>query len=333
MKRLLLSLSVSMLLLIAIGAVLIHVDFEARFFSHTAAVSEQWEQQLRKEGKSPLIVFGGGSEIRANINPEDFQQRYDMDVVNAGQHAGFGLVCNIISALPRLQAGDTFVVSVINSREICDDLPLLGVRYLWRREGIRALWSPLFPLTAGNILKGVRFNQQWDWVYFEKLYNGDSAHWYETHAHVHPSGWMEIYDRKDLVANSQKKLNLPKTDYKPVLHFLKNLQEYCDARGVKLICYLPWRRCSDAEEEWIRQLDNIRFLQLATREHIHFLKDEHLGCTTDASLFADTHFHLNQEGVARNTENLGASLRTHSFWTAEELAAQLNTLNNAPAAP
>lgn len=333
MKRLLLSLSVSMLLLIAIGAVLIHVDFEARFFSYTAAVSEQWEQQLRKEGKSPLIIFGGGSEIRANVNPEDFQQRYGMDVVNAGQHAGFGLICNIISALPRLQAGDTFVVSVIRPEEQCDDLPLLGVRYLWRREGIRALWSPLFPLTAGNILKGVRFNQQWDWVYFEKLYNGDSAHWYETHAHVHrPSGWMEILDRRDMAAIAPKPY-ITNADFTPMLRFLKNLQEYCDARGVKLICYLPWRYCSDAKEERLRQIDNIRFLQLVEKEHILFLKDEHLGCSTDASLFADSRFHLNQEGVARNTENLGASLRTHSFWTAEELAAQLNTLNNVPAAP
>lgn len=330
MKRLLLSLSVSMLLLIAVGTVLIHVDFEARFFSSLAAISEQWEQQLRKEGKGPLIVFGGGSEIRANINPEDFQQRYGMDVVNAGQHAGFGLPSNIISALPRLQAGDTFVVSVIAPAEKCENMSLLGVRYLWRRVGIKAFCSPLFPLTIGNILKGVRFNQRWDWVYMETMYRYGRAHWYETHARVHrPSGWMEVLDRKDM-AEIARKPYLTDESFEPMLCFLKKLQEYCDAHGVKLICYLPWQYCFDAEEVWIRRRDKIRFLQMAVNEHIPFLKDEHLGCMADASLFADSHFHLCPEGVARNTENLGELLRTRSFWTAEELAARLNTLNNAP---
>lgn len=302
---------------------LAHWDMEATYFLKAASLSEQWEHQLRAESQAPLTVFCGGSEVRTCINPKLFRERFGLRVVNAGQHAGFGLVCNVLSALPRLQKGDTFVVSPVTPTENCDELPVMGLRYLLRREGIGAISSPLFPLSAGNLLRSVRFNQQTDWTYLRKLRQGNMAHLYDSQAILHrPDGWMEVTLRKD-IASSAPKTYTAKGEFTSVLHFLQRLKAYCDERSVKLICFLPWRYCGSEAVCRCRRTENLRFALLLSESGIPVLKDARLGCVTDESLFADTPLHQNPKGVETYTEVLGRALSSGECWQTSEMKAML----------
>lgn len=325
MKRLLLSLLISFVLLIGVAVTLVHIDQEARYFSEAAAISERWEQSLREEGSGSLIIFSGGSEVRTCINPESFQKSHGLRVVNAGQHAGFGLVCNIISAIPRLQPGDTFVVSVVHTNGDCEDLPLMGLRYLWRRVGVKAFSSQLFPHTVANILKSMRFNQQTDWSYLRALRHHRLSHGYDEAALLHqPSGWMEILRPQDVTAfQYQEYRTKQSTEYASTVQFLVNLKEYCDARSIKLVCFFPWRYHERNEDISKRRQDNIRFALLLAQNNIPILKDENLGYVSDASLFSDTILHQNRKGAELYADVLGRLLISHSSWEREELRALL----------
>lgn len=318
MKQLLIWLSSSFVLSFALGSALVYVDIEARYFSHAAAISEQWEKQLRNEASGALYVFSGGSEVRTCIDPDRFKQKYGIRVVNAGQHAGFGLVCNVISALPRLHPGDTFVVSVINPAGDCENLPLMGLRYLRRREGMKSFFSPLFPLNAGNLLSCCRFNQQTDWSFLRKMKHGDFSHWYDTAAELHPTGWMEVLVQKDVSAIPIKPKN-SEGDCTSTCQFLLNLKEYCDAHSVKLVCFLPWRYCGTEGVLRRHRSLNINIALLLTQQQIPVLKDEKLGCMTDAGIYSDTSMHQNRKGVDMYADVLGKMLVSSSYWSVSEL--------------
>jgi hypothetical protein len=66
--------------------------------------------ELLKTGKSPKIVFVGGSNLAFGMDSETISEYYDMPVINMGLHAGIGLRFFLESLKPYMKKNDIIVI-------------------------------------------------------------------------------------------------------------------------------------------------------------------------------------------------------------------------------
>lgn len=321
MKKLLLSLVIGLLLGLGWNALFnlcLSPDF--RFWNRCAAASEQWEAQLRQQSAAPCYVFGGGSETRTSVDPQQLADTYGLRAVNAAGQGYYGGVCNAAYGLHRLHAGDTYIFP-LSAYDLNEPPRDGGMRFLWKRCGRAVYAEGLIPCTAhtlrapfsgdamalsGCLLKG--------------LFTREPICRYDRDARIHASGWMEVltdeqaHCRAARTTMPERLKGLSEAD----IAALHRLDKCCRAKGAKLLLmvHLAHRERESRAAEAMKALS-------AVRAGFRVLKDERLGCEANGRLFADTDNHQSAEGVRFSMRLIGRALSSESCWTEEELVREL----------
>ena len=100
--------------------------------------------------------------------------------------------------------------------------------------------------------------------------------------------------------------------------FLFQFKQWSATNRVRVIYTLPWAYCAP-EELADFQKENIYFLQQML-EYFPVLKERRLGAYPNAAHFADTAYHLTQEGAKIRTRELAEALKQPLITTTNELA-------------
>jgi hypothetical protein len=98
---------------------------------------------------------------------------------------------------------------------------------------------------------------------------------------------------------------------------LRDIREWCEANEVRVAYSLPWSFCP-ASELAAFQKKNAGFL-LEVQEFMPVIKDSRLGAVSSLDWYADTVWHLNEEGVKHRSHSFGQALSSWSLWSKEEL--------------
>lgn len=132
---------------------------------------------------------------------------------------------------------------------------------------------------------------------------------------IHPSGWVETMATGE-INGAAGGGGMPSPDG---LMLLRSLVQWCQTNQVRVCFTLP---VAYATPELLPsfQRTNAAYL-LEVSQYLPVLEDRRLGANTNASLFADTAWHFNAEGVAQRTDELAEPLRAWRMWNPDELRA------------
>ncbi len=289
------------------------------FFSKTIEISKQWSDELRKSPE-PCYVFTGGSEVRMNIEPQTMLEKHGVRAINAGVQAGNGVRCNTQIALPFLRKGDTLLVSYIpgNNTLKHNGMTHGGINFCHTMQGFSPFTSGIIPTSCYSIASLFRGSSSNYAIHIMRLLTRpDCIYRYSSskNAEISKTGRVNVF----LSTVQQDQLQDEPVEFKaPVRHswepFLKDLKKYCDERGIALVMYI-----SRVHSSINKRKNNAAAALFFIEEGFPVLKDPHLGCWPDASMFSDTDLHLSIEGGKIYSEFLALQLKNQQYWSKEEL--------------
>lgn len=321
MKKLLLSLAAGLLLALGWNILFnLYLSPDFRFWNRCAAASEQWETQLRRESAAPCYVFGGGSETRTSVDPQQLAEDYGLRAVNAAGQGFYGGVCNAAYGLHRLHAGDTYIfpLSAYDLNEAPRDG---GMRFLWKRCGSEVFGEGLIPCSWATLRAPFSGDAMaLSGSLLKSLFTREPVCRYDRDARIRPSGWAEVLTHEQAqyrparTAQPERLNGLSEAD----IAAFRKLADCCRAKGASLLLtvHLAHREREGRAAQAMMALS-------AVRAGFRVLKDERLGCEPNGRLFADTDNHQSAEGVRLSMRIIGRALSTGSCWTEEELVREL----------
>ncbi|MGN0837409.1 MAG: hypothetical protein ACI4OS_08215 [Akkermansia sp.] len=315
MKRLLFGLALAVIFGCLFNVLFLYRFAPSRcFWRRCAEVSDRWAEQLRTS-QQPCYIFIGGSETRTAIDPAYLKDHFSLSTINAAEHADMGGICHYLLGEPYMRRGDTVVATC--AYDFNKPPTISGLRFVWTRMGYKMFregnvdlnYKNLHRLLSGEpvalaalLIKGPLPNEP-----IER---------YDRDAVIHPSGWMEVLTREEQERPAirilpQETLQAPAESF---VAGLCNAERQCRARGCRLLLRLQ----VEQREENARVIKAFYILHL-TRRGFRILKEEALGCDSDAATYADTLNHLSAAGVRKHNAALGRALAQELFWTEEEL--------------
>ena len=291
------------------------INYEVEFFYDISKVTDQWASSLREKGGRCYVV-AGGSEIKTNIDPEKLETLYGINVINAGNHAGFGPVCNAATAFQYVREGDVFILSTYSPTKV-DDVPVLGAKYALRRLGLELYDNEIMPKDVRIVTKALAGDSVM-MALFAYMYNQGRVGACHGYAHprmatIHRSGLLEILAcyKFELVS---EKFRIQSVRFREYINLCKRVQAVCMQKKVDFMALVPVRY----GREELRVCYAQKALQLI-RAGIPVLKDTRLGVMPDKNYFADTHFHMSRKGIDDTTKMLGPVIKNRECWTEDEL--------------
>ena len=295
------------------------VDPGLVYFWRCADAAEEWADVLRKSPDG-CYLFGGGSEIRAGIDPEVMLKEQGLRCINMAVAAGNGNGANARIALEHLRAGDTMVFSLMPG--YVGTWTSGGVVSAFRFCGFGIFDEGFAPLTADNLMQLIRPEMAVMCAHAgKKLFRPGLIFKYDKNTIIHPSGWMEVlWDEmqqvKELRPFCYESLSSRVTPES--LSFLKLLKEECGRRGADFILIFPVGLNHDSMRCIVA-----RDLLDIVRAGYRVLKDDRLGAWPHPEKFADTSLHLSPAAARENSLLLGQLLKEHLYWTEAELVEYL----------
>jgi hypothetical protein len=101
--------------------------------------------------------------------------------------------------------------------------------------------------------------------------------------------------------------------------FLGNLRAWCNGRNVRLAYALPWAYCPPEQMTTFRQQNLATLRDIAGVMDV--LADPRLGAYTEKDQFADTAWHLTEQGARIRTAELVPLIQQWKVWTVRDLDA------------
>lgn len=295
------------------------------FFIKAAETGDTWVNKLRSESDAPCYVITGGSEIRMSIDPAYMHGDSGTRMINAAGQAGFGITCNIVHGLSYLHPGDTLIVSIKHTNFVEDNISANGLKYCWRRLGLKTFGTDLIKPTADNIGKIFQGSSGELCMYaIKRLLSPGNIYIYDKKTHIHETGWVENYHKKSIPLFSPNSQNISNALTLPTAEaaFLETLKAECDKRGAKLCTYF-----------YIEYAAQTLYPHAAaaaltlTRNGIPVVRDPTMGIDSSQDSFADFVSHLSPQGSRIHSARLGRILSSsQKFWTEEELVDILRNL-------
>jgi hypothetical protein len=288
---------------------------EVRDFVIGARIKRTYSQQITRQFGPKTIVFGGSSSSFSVDNA--YATELGLPMANLALGAGMGLQVLTRFALLEARPGDTlvmmmepdlfrdkleplqlgqqFAIAINQPRLALDDLKVDPDRQL----PIRVYLSALRP---GGFHVG---------LVFAKLISRTPLYRYNVGEHK-PSGQKITSVRIPPVYSGGGARLSPDSR-----QFLADLRDWCAAKHVRLVYALPWAYCPP---------DQVRAFQrqnLATLRDIaplmDVLADSRLGAYSEEGQFADTSFHLNEQGARIRTAELVPLIQQWRVWKASDL--------------
>lgn len=288
---------------------------EIRFFNQLAAVQDAWSREMDREHGHKVVVFGGSS-CTFSVVGEQMLEHYNLPVVNRGLAAGLGVKIITLNALEGLRSGDTLVMALEPGLfSGPSELTSFASQFSYVRGHPDWVTCTALGLPGSGWSSSMLMLRPGGYhvvTMIGKIVQGRALYRYRV-ADAWPSGWMQTGVRIPLKGPP---------GYGPVLsddarNFLSALKAWCVAKGVRVAYSLPWGYTPSDQVEGFREKNADLLLQIA--DYIPVLKDLRLGADQDSGHFADTAWHLNDEGSRLRTEALGRAVTQWELWSVKEL--------------
>lgn len=320
-KRAILLLFVSVMIWIGCILYSIQLNPEVNHYVQGATIKQKWTDQLTREHKMKLVIFGGSS-CEFSIDGERMLQQHQLPLVNFGGHAGMGACILTAQALDQVNPGDTLIVALepgLLTKPLTQSS--LGVQYSVAAGHTDWVTQPrleINPLNKFQVAVLLRPGGYQLFTMLGKLIRREPLYRYQL-ADYHPSGWKHTTVRVPVTGIAGHNTRLSDDS----IRLLNNLKTWCDKQQVRIVYSLPWSYCPTNEIKNF-QRQNAQFLaQVAAI--IPVLKDPMLGADPIAEHYADSSLHLTEAAVPIRTDQLASQIKSWQLWT----VAELETLANA----
>ena len=293
---------------------------EVVFFKRAAALKLDWSRRMAQEHRTKTVFFGGSSCTFA-INNGRLLSEHQLPAANLGLGAGMGPRVLTRFAWPEVQRGDTLIMAMEPGllTNPLDD-PMLGVQFslaLGRPE-LMAAGDDLEPRAtaakAADLLR-LRPGGYHAFTLLGKLVSSQPLYRYHL-SDFQPSGWQQTAVRRPLASATARELHLSAD----ARRLLGSLRAGCEQKGVRLAYSLPWVYVT-AENLAAFQAANRRFLA-EVAEYLPVISDPRLGAYPVREHFADTLWHLTEEGARVRTDELARQIKDWQVWSGSELRVQ-----------
>lgn len=292
---------------------------ENRFLKAAALTKQTWARQMTREHGAKHVIVGTSS-CTFSIDGERMLARHQIPLVNMGLFASIEAKPLVEWALSEIQPGDSLIIALeprILSGPIRPGAHAQQFAYLM---GVpRWMEGVLEPLTPAGIdsLLALRLGGRHTVLLAGKILTRRPMFRYAVED-IHPSGWVETKATGE-INGAAGGGGMPSADGRMLL---RSLVQWCQTNQVRVCFTLPVAY-STPELLPAFQRANAEYL-LEVSKFLPVLEDRRLGANTNASLFADTAWHFNAEGVAQRTDELAEPLRAWRMWKPEELRALAN---------
>jgi hypothetical protein len=299
------------------AAYTLRLNPEIVFFRQAAALKLAWSRQIAQTNAIKTIVFGGSSCTFA-INNGRLLSEHHLPAANLALGAGMGPRVLIRFALPEVRRGDTLIMAMEPGLLTTPfDDPALGVQFslaLGRPELVApgdALVPPACRATVSELLM-LRPGSYHLFTLMAKVAGRQPLYRYQA-TEFEPSGWQQTAVRRRLQPAEGADLHLSAD----ARRWLERLRDWCQEKGVRVAYSLPWAYTSP-EDLVSFQKSNRQFL-LEVAEFLPVLKDRRLGAHIVNEHFADTMWHLTEEGARLRTDELAKQIEDWEIWAVREL--------------
>jgi hypothetical protein len=311
----------------ACAAYTLWLNPEVRFYSRMSALQDDWSRKMDREHGNKVVVFGGSSCMFSIIG-EQLLEKYNLPAVNRGLGAALGVKIPMLHAMQDLRSGDTLIVA-LEPGALTEPAELTSLADQFSYATGHSDWAarPYLGLAGANRLStllALRPGSYHAFTLIGKLVQGRDLYRYNA-ANALPSGWLRTNVRLPLQGAPGHGPRLSGD----ARRYLAALKDWCARHGVRVAYSLPWAYAPADKIEEFKKHNARTLLQIA--EFIPLLKDPRLGAEPRAELFADTAWHLNEEGSRLRTDQLGDAIRLWEIWPTEELQLFTGGEKNVPA--
>lgn len=293
----------------------LHTNAELRFYKAAIERKRLWAQRLDAHFPAKTVVVGGSS-CSFSIDGERMEREHGMPTLNCGLHMGFGVPFLTRLALDSCRAGDTLVLAFepgLFTRPLGDLTLAIQESYALGEPGLLTNLmldhKPREPLREWLTLRpgGTHLCAM-----AGKALMRMPMYRYSIEE-VHPSGWQTTPVRMVVQGPPGHGSHLS-ADGRA---YLIRVREECRRRNLRVVYSMPW--CFTPASALASHRRDVASYLRQVAEIVPVLKDESLGCQSDASFFADTVWHLIEPAAALRTDGLAEQLRASRLWKAEEL--------------
>lgn len=290
-------------------------DPEIRDFRIGARIKRAYSHELSREFTNKFIVCGGSSSSFSLDGA--YARELGVPIANLSLGAGMGLQVLTRFAVLEAKPGDTLVMMIepalLNGTL---EIPDLGQQFAIAM-GLPELASEDFSIiperhfSPGLYLRALRPGGMHTIILLGKVTTGSPLFRYKV-GEWKPSGQKFTQVRiPPVFPGSGGRVS------EAARQFLSHLKIYCDRNQIKLLYALPWAYCPSTEERTFRAENLITLKDLAATMPI--LADSRLGAYSESRHFADTAWHLNEEGARVRTKELVDALRAGHTWSIDDL--------------
>lgn len=271
-------------------------------------IKKQFQSLHKPEATAQRVLVVGGSSVSFSIQPELLQQEFGLNVVNLGLPAGAGRGLHCEWALQEVRAGDLVVLSFESTGWTEQEQTLitpLGSQFWFLNIGPQYN----FDSRLGEV--GVKERYQWTDIrpggkhlvtlatklaFKQPLFRYDEENLREGGYLAGTSGWgiqPDDYLLKLELAPLQRRL-------------LTAMKKKVEQLGARLVVSLPWRLTKD---ELLVEQQELNLKLIGEIEQVApVIHDPWLGVCNRVDWYADTGWHLTEEGADARSRAFGSGL-------------------------
>jgi hypothetical protein len=231
-----------------------------------------------------------------------------------GLGAGYGARFLTRWALSEAHTGDTLIVALepgLLNGELAATTEAVQLSYGLHQPGLLRNLDNSAMLSLASQLLMLRPGGSHVVTLVAKIAGGKPLFRYRSE-NINPSGWMQTAVRLPVDSPGPAGALSPQGR-----GLLKDLAEWCRQRNVRLAYSIPWE-FTNPDDRVSFQNQNAAFL-LQMAELMLVLKDPTLGVCTNRDYYADSGWHLTEQGSNLRSDSLGCQLKDWSTWTKDEL--------------
>lgn len=261
--------------------------------------SERLEKLRDENPEKPVILITGGSSCSFSIDPLALQDSLEMPVCNMGGSASMGASYLIANTLLKAKRGDVVVLALepglLSKFMEIEQIPLALEMAIIQGQPTLAVGKPILrrELHLKDVVSTLRPGSRYFSTMISKLIMGRKLYRYSIED-WQDGGRLSTSYKDSLLKPSEKM-----TESFPIspiaVEVLQDAVKYCEKKGIKLCYTLPWIY---TEKEFVdlNRHYNEKFLD-EVEQYIPVLRDSYMGVCSNRSLYADTSYHLSNEGA------------------------------------
>ena len=289
---------------------------EIHFLKVAAQTKQAWARQLTREQGAKFVIVGSSS-CTFSIDGERMLARHQVPLVNMGLFRSISAKTLTQWALTEIKPGDSLILAFepgVLSGDILPEDPSYQFCYVMGSpRWIEGVLAPASPAGLGSLL-ALRPGGRHAVLLAGKILTRRPLFRYALED-IRSSGWVDTKATGEISATAGGG-NPPSPEGKILL---RSVVQWCQTNRVRVCLTLPVAYCAPETLASTRQQHAAYLLDVA--QHLPVLEDRRLGAHTNRSLFADTAWHFNAEGVAQRTDELAEPLRAWRMWNLDELRA------------